>query len=291
MNVTKDSPSNWKQSDIAALCILTAFIGLVFYKPFVYMVGEWKTNLYNSYSPGPFVPLVSAYVVWLKRETIRKIQKGSSLWGIPVIACAMVLHYIGQRGDWQRFSIIAFVIMLLGMTMYMAGKKMAKELMFPILFLIFMVPLDFLDGAVGVPLRIFASKWAGFMLDMLGFRIIREGTEIDMVGIFKFDVAAPCSGLKSLVSLSALTVAFAYLTQKKYWKRIVLIVCAFPIAIVANVFRIIMLGLIATAFGAETAMGIFHSFSGFFLFTFALLTMTGIGRLLSWSGKKPQLSL
>lgn len=279
--------STWNPSDIALLAVMSIVAIAVFYKPLIYMVMDWKLNLYSSYSPGPFVPLVSGYIIWLKRNDILKLSKSSSNWGLVIIGGSLLLHLLAQRGDLQRISIVAFIIMLFGIVMYIAGKKMALELMFPIFFLIFMVPMGFLDGMIGVPLRIVASKWAAIILDLLGYRIIRVGTQIEMVGIFKFDVAAPCSGLKSLVSLTALTVAFAYLTQKQYWKRLVLIACAIPIAIVANVFRIIMLGLIATSFGEETALGFFHGFSGFFLFTFALLTMTGIGRLLSWSGRKP----
>ncbi|MDX9702805.1 MAG: exosortase/archaeosortase family protein [Candidatus Auribacterota bacterium] len=284
-----DIKSEWKRSDITALVVLCAIAGVVFYKPFVYMVGEWITYFHSSYSPGPFVPLVSGYIIWLKRDTIKTIPKSSSVWGVFVAIFALIMHLLAQRGDLQRVSITAFIILTIGIVLYMAGKKMAMELLFPLCFLIFMVPMEFLDGMIGVKLRLIASTMAGFALELLGFNIIRIGTQIEMVGIFKFDVAAPCSGLKSLVSLTALTFAFSYLTQKKNWKRIVMIAFAFPIAIFANVFRIIILGLIATAFGGEAALGFFHGFSGFFLFTFALLAMTGIGRVLSWIGKKPQL--
>jgi exosortase len=148
-----------------------------------------------------------------------------------------------------------------------------------------MVPMEFLDGSFGVPLRIIASKWAAGILDIIGFQVVRIGTQIDMVDIFSFDVAAPCSGLKSLVSLTALGFAFAYLTQAKIWKRSVLILAAIPIAIMANVLRVVMIGLVAATLGPDQALGFFHMFSGFFLFTFALIALTGLGRLLSWSPK------
>lgn len=259
---------------------------LLFKKPFLYMVIEWKDRLYTSYTPGPFVPLVSGYIIWLKKDILKKLPRRQNTAGIFLILFSLLLHILAQRGDLQRISIVAFIIMLLGIVLFLFGKKIFSELSFPIIFLIFMVPMEFLDGMIGVPLRIFASKWAAGILDILGFELIRTGTQINIIDVFRFDVAAPCSGLKSLVSLTALSFAFAYLSQKKNWKRSVIIACAIPIALIANVFRIIMLAIIAVAVGKEAALGFFHSFSGFFLFTFALLALTGIGKLLSWHGEK-----
>ena len=278
-----------KKIDIKDIVIFSAIIGvlfLIFQKPFIYMVIEWKNRLYTSYTPGPFVPVVSAYIIWLKKDVLKKLPIQQNLAGIFLIVFALVLHILAQRGDLQRISIVAFIIILLGIVLFLLGKKFLYELAFPIIFLIFMVPMEFLDGMIGVPLRIFAAKWAAAILDILGFELIRTGTQINMIGIFRFDVAAPCSGLKSLVSLTALSFAFAYLSQKENWKRLVIIAFAIPIALIANVCRIIMLGLIAVVFGKEAALGCFHGFSGFFLFTFALLALTGIGKLLSWHGKK-----
>ena len=250
------------------------------------MVVEWKDRLYTSYTPGPFVPVVSGYIIWLKKDVLKKLPRQQNMLGIILILFALVLHILAQRGDLQRVSIVAFIIILLGIILFLLGKKFLYELAFPIIFLVFMVPMEFLDGMIGVPLRIFAAKWAAMILDILGFELIRTGTQINMIGVFRFDVAAPCSGLKSLVSLTALSFAFAYLSQKENWKRLVIIAFAIPIALIANVCRIIMLGLIAVVFGKEAALGCFHGFSGFFLFTFALLALTGIGKLLSWHGKK-----
>lgn len=265
-------------------------IFVLYYKPFVYMVGEWQTRLYSSYTPGPFVPIVAGYIVWLKRKELKTAAIKPAGWGISVMLVALVIHVLAQRGDEQRVSIFSCIVMCLGIILFIWGKEIAKLLLFPFGFLMFMIPMEFLDGMVGVPLRIFASQSAALILEILGFRVIRIGTQLEMVDVFMFDVAAPCSGLQSLVSLTALGFAFAYLTQKKNWKRLVLIISAIPIAILANVFRVVMIGLIAAGFGKDAAMGFFHMFSGFFLFTFALIAMTGIGRLLSWSRKNISLS-
>ncbi|MCP5462664.1 MAG: exosortase/archaeosortase family protein [bacterium] len=253
-----------------------------FFNPFSYMIGEWKERLDSSYTPGPFVPIVVAYMIWAKREKLCSISPMPSKAGLILIIVSLILHFFAQKGDLHRISIFAFVLMVYGMILYFLGKEFFINLVYPVGYLMFMVPMEFLDGMIGVPLRIVASQWAGVILSMLGFHIARAGTQIEMIGIFSFDVAAPCSGLKSLVSLTALGCAFAYITQRQNWKRAVLIIAAIPIAMLANVFRIVFLGLIAVTFGADAALGFFHSFSGFFLFTFALMTLTGLGKLLSW---------
>lgn len=276
---------SWAKENKIFIAFFVAVLCFVFWKPFNYMIYEWKERLYSSYTPGPFVPVVSGYIIWLKRHELKKMILAPTNLGYVVIVFFLILHLISQMGDLQRISILAFIGMLCGFSLLFWGKNITKMLLFPICFLVFMVPLEFLDTLVGVRLRIIASQWAAIILELIGFQILRIGTQIDMIGIFSFDVAAPCSGLKSLVSLTALGIAFAYLSQKVFWKRLVLIVSAIPIAILANVFRVVMIGLIATSFGKETAMGFFHSFSGFFLFTFALLALTGIGRLLSWDPK------
>ncbi len=253
----------------------------VFYDPFAYMVASWMAKISSSYTPGPFVPIVSAYMVWSKRELLKKLTKTPTYWGLMLIIPALIIHIFAQVGDLHRISVVAFVLLLLGSALFFWGRKVATQLVFPCFFLLFMVPMEFLDGMFGVKLRIMASEWAGAILDLLGFEIIRIGTQIEIIDIFMFDVAAPCSGLKSLVALCALGCAFAYLTQNKNWKRIVIISSTIPIAIFANVFRIVMIGLIAVSFGKETAMGFFHMFSGFFIFTFALFALSILGRLLS----------
>ena len=280
--MTKKALSAPVKKEQIFLFLIVAVSLCVFYQPFAYMVGEWRERLDSSYTPGPFVPIVVGYMIWAQRDKLRSLPIVPVSQGLILIVCSLVLHFFAQKGDLHRISIFAFVIMISGMTLYFFGKEFFKRMMFPVGYLMFMVPMEFLDGMIGVPLRIVASKWAGVILELLGFQIIRVGTQIEMLNIFSFDVAAPCSGLKSLVSLTALGCAFAYLTQKQNWKRTILILAAIPIAMIANVFRIVFLGLIAVSFGAEAALGCFHSFSGFFLFTFALMALTALGKLLSW---------
>ncbi|RJP61322.1 MAG: exosortase/archaeosortase family protein [Candidatus Auribacter fodinae] len=277
--------SEWLKTNKMMLIFVCLAIIALFYTPFAYMVTEWRARIAGSYTPGPFVPLVSGYIIWQKRHELAKLVLSPTKWGYFVICLALILHVLAQIGDLQRISIMAFIIFTGGIMLVMLGGQVTYRLLFPLCFLVFMVPMEFLDGLIGVKLRMIASQWAAIILDLLGYSIIRIGTQIEMIGIFSFDVAAPCSGLKSLVSLTALGIAFAYLTQKSQWKRALIAVSALPIAIIANVFRVVLIGLIAASLGKDMALGFFHSFSGFFLFTFALLALTGIGRLLSWQIK------
>jgi len=282
MEPKEKTVSNDFRSDKIFLIVICGLCVLLFYTPFKFMIDKWITEFDSSYSPGPFAPIVSGYIIWKKRDILKSIEDKPSIWGLAIIIPFLILHIIGQIGDLQQISIFSFICILAGLSVFLKGWIFTYEVLFPIGFLFFMIPMGFLDTMVGVPLRMVASNWAAVILEMMGFEVIRIGTQIQLVGLFAFDVAAPCSGLKSLVSLIALGLAFAYLSEKNNWKRTIIILSSVPIAIFANIIRIVLIGLIAVSFGEKLALGFFHSFSGFFLFGFALFALAGIGRILSW---------
>ena len=100
-------------------------------------------------------------------------------------------------------------------------------------------------------------------------------------GGFNFDVANPCSGIRSLLALTALTAAYAWFSQDKQWKKWTLFLAAVPLAIAGNVFRILTIAIVAHFLGQEAAMGLYHDYSGFIVFSAAVLLMVAFGHLLS----------
>jgi len=278
----KNSGPNRVVDDKIFLFIIAGLCALLFYTPFKFMVNKWITEFDSSYSPGPFAPIVSGYIIWKKKDLLKTLPPKPTLWGLAIIVPFLLLHIIGQIGDLQQISIFCFVCILAGLSIFLRGWDFTYEILFALGFLFFMIPMGFLDTMVGIPLRMIASNWAAVILNLMGFDIIRVGTQLQFAGMFALDVAAPCSGLKSLVSLIALGLAFAYLSEKSNWKRLIIIISSVPIAIFANIVRIVLIGLIAISFGEKAALGFFHSFSGFFLFGFALFALAGIGRILSW---------
>ena len=128
----------------------------------------------------------------------------------------------------------------------------------------------------------FATIVSASLLNGFGLAVQRNGSLISLMAEdgFKFEVGEACSGIRSLVAMMALTAAYAYLTQRTTWKKWVLFLASIPLAIIGNVVRITTVGLVAQAFGEKIAVGLYHDYSGYVIFSVAIVLMLGIGRFL-----------
>ena len=149
-------------------------------------------------------------------------------------------------------------------------------LAFPLLFLFFMVPLPAtLFYAVAFPLQNLAARNAAWTLDLLGVPVLLDGNVIHLSQI-SLGVTEACSGIRSLISLLAVAVAWAALTLPGIWAMAVLVAAVVPITILANAGRVVATGLIGQWFGVEYAQGFFHTFSGWLVFLFAFVCLLGV---------------
>jgi exosortase len=158
-------------------------------------------------------------------------------------------------------------MLLWGLPFYFCGWQVAKPLIFPISYLVFCVPLNFLDSLT-FPLRIFMASLTSVILNGLGIAAERHGSAIYSMaaGGFNFDVADPCSGLRSLLALTALTAIYGYLTQPTLIRKWALFLAAVPLAILGNMVRIVTVALVGEAFGQKVATGLYHDFAGYVIF-------------------------
>jgi exosortase len=155
----------------------------------------------------------------------------------------------------------------------------------PVAFLLFMVPLPYIVyDAMAFPLKLFVAKYSVLSLKLMGITVLREGNII-MFPQTVFEVADACSGLRSLMSLLALAVAVAFMTQKSPGKRLILIVSALPIAILTNMLRVIVTGVLAQYYGAAAAEGFFHEFAGLAVFAVAMVLLLAESALLRRFGR------
>jgi exosortase len=178
----------------------------------------------------------------------------------------------------MRFSIL---VVLGGIILFLLGKEFYKILLFPLVFLVFMIPIpSVLMDRITFPMQLFASKVAAKSLYLIGIPVLREGNIIRLANT-SLEVAEACSGIRSLISLLALSVIFAYFSQKTAFKRVLLVLSTFPIAIIANAARVTGTGILAHYYGDKVAQGFFHGFSSWILFVVALVCLFIVGGLLS----------
>ena len=287
----KFSPSS---IDWARVALGIAILGLVYYAYFVQAVEahgamrlscyRWLVNHWSAisnYSHGPLIPLIAIGLVWWKWADVSKASIEPFPAGVAVLVVAMTMYYMGVKAVQPRAVVFSFVLLLYGLTLTLGGRQLFRQLFFPITFLLLMIPLNFLDEVVGFPLRMEVAETSTALLNWFGIETVRRGTAI-YSAVFQFDVADPCSGIRSLMALTTVTAAYGYVTQHAQWKRWVLFLSAMPLAVLGNVARVTSIALVAQVYGQELATKTYHEYSGYIVFGVALSTMVLIGFLLNF---------
>ncbi len=142
------------------------------------------------------------------------------------------------------------------------------------------------NHVVAFPLQLFAAQMAAFCLQILKIPVLREGNLIYLASSI-MDVTEACSGIRSLMTLSALGTLFAYITQKTTLKRVLLMLSTIPIAIFSNAFRVTGTGVLAQYVGEEAAQGFYHTFTGWMVFVAAFFMMISLAYIFSKFPDKP----
>lgn len=234
-------------------------------------------------SHGWLVPLFSLYVLWTQRRELKEDVGCPSLWGFLVCLPFIGSALLGARGLQVRLEQVGFVGLCMALPWAFFGIRVARRCVFPALFLLFTVPMTTYLDAVTIHLRLLASGTAFAVLKGFGMNVVQNGTAIVSQGTspFSIDVAEPCSGLRSLVALTALTAAYAWYTQPTWKRRAALFACAVPLAVLGNVVRILSICLVAACANADFALGFYHDYSGYMVFLVAIVCMIACGEFIS----------
>ena len=243
------------------------------------LIADWADD--PNYSHGFLVPVLSAYFVWERRQKLLGITRQPSIWGVPLLLAGIGLLFLGHLGAELFLMRASMIVVLTGLVLYLCGWKILQALVFPLAFLLFMVPLPaIILNTVTFPLQLLAAKLSTASLQLIGLPVFREGNIIFLPHT-TLEIVEACSGIRSLVSLLALAVVFAYMTQRRSGKRWLLAVSAVPIALVANAFRIWGTGVLAFLYGTQVAEGFYHTFAGWLVFVVAFVLLLSEGCLLS----------
>lgn len=240
------------------------------------LVWQWMTD--EDYSHGFLIPLVSAYLVWERRDALRAVRAAPSPWGYPLIVLAVALLVVSEAAAFGYPARLSLPILLAGLALFLGGRALLAVLAFPIAFLLFMLPLPVpVFNAVAFPLQTLAARAATATLDLLSIPVLREGNVIALA-YTKLEVTEACSGIRSLVTLLALSTIYAYVAHQGTLRRTLLVFSAIPIALVTNAARVALTGILAHGVGVAAAMGFYHTFSGWLIFGlgFGMLVLVGM---------------
>lgn len=262
-------------------CMLLLLIAYI--PTLLWMWDRWMAKE-SYYGHGFLIPIVSAFIVWQRKDLLRNIKISGSFSGLWVIAVSLFIHVVCATLKVYFISGFSLIFAIYGLMLFIFGKEMARNLIFPVFFLLAMIPLPLvLIGNLIVKLKLMATQISVFVLNRIGFPSIRDGSIIRMPKSF-IEVAAPCSGLRSLISLLTLGLLFAYSMKVSYVKKTILFLASAPIAIASNVTRIVMLAAVNDLYGEKVAMGFFHDFTGFFVFAIAFAGLFGVSKMLEPRG-------
>ena len=253
---------------------------LVCYAPVLQrLVRQWIDD--QDMGHGFFVPIVAGYIIWLKRQELLSESPSPTWWGLLVVAWGALQLLVATLGAELFLARTAFVISLIGVVLTLAGFRILRKVAFPLFLLFFMVPIPaILYNQVTFPLQLFASQVADWALSVLGIPVLREGNILELASQ-RLNVVEACSGIRSLLSLSFLSLVYAYFFDKKIWMRPVLLVATLPIAILANAGRVTLTGVVSE-YDAELARGVFHYASGWVIFMIALIILVGFHQVVNF---------
>jgi exosortase len=262
----------------AAAILLPSLVTLLYWSITRDMAVDWWED--PNYSHGLIVPMFSGYLVWQERERLRALPLCGSWLGLPVLVAGLALLLLGVAGTELFLMRSSLIVVIAGLVLLHAGTAVFRQLLFPLAFLLFMIPLpSIVFNAIAFPLQGLAATNATAALDFLGVPVLRDGNVIHLSRV-TLGVAEACSGIRSLISLLALAVVWAHFAVPGLWAKLVFVAAAFPITILANAGRVVITGLVAQSFGSEYADGFFHGFSGWIIFLVAFVCLLGVQGLL-----------
>jgi exosortase len=269
----RERDCGWLRTGVLVGAVVAVLIGL-----YARVFPVWLEDLWDdpNYSHVYIVPVISGLVIWQRRRVLAALPIRGSWRGVPLVLAGVAALIVGDIGAETFLMRTSLIVILAGLVLSHFGPAMLRALAFPLGFALFLVPMPgIFFYAITARLQHLAAASGAWALDLLGMAVFLEGNVIHLSGL-TLGVTEACSGIRSLITLVALGIAWAYLMLPRFWMQVVLVVSVLPITIVANAGRIVVTGLVGRSFGVEYAEGFFHFFSGWLVFVVAILGLLAV---------------
>jgi exosortase len=254
------------------------------YWPILYRMGnQWATD--ENMGHGFFVPIFAGFVAWQHRNELLAEPRKSNAFGLIIVIFSGLLSVVATLGAELFSARLSFVIALFGTVLYLGGTRWIKILLFPLVLLLFMIPIPaIIYSALTMKLQNLASELGELMIGMMGIPVFREGNILHIPSQ-PLDIAEACSGIRSLMTLLFMALIISYFTDKKVWMRWALLVATVPIAILANGMRVAITALLSEH-NTEWASGWYHEMEGFIIYFIDIIVLLAVHRLINVVAKK-----
>lgn len=246
--------------------IALALIFLIYHNTISWLVGSW---IYNPYYSHGFIVLAAS--IYLTYRVVKKsrFEARIDFRGLYVLFFSLVVHVFATLWDVDFLSAISLLMAVYGLIMTFYGST-AKRLSFPVFFMLLAIPFP-IYGLTN-QLEVLSAQASTGLVSMFGIKASNAGAEIYLKS-GSFVVGAPCSGIRSIISLLTVATFYVYLINEKLWVKALLIVLSLPLALLANVFRISSILIVAEFFGRNVALGVFHYVSDIIFFITAVVML------------------
>jgi len=271
-------PENISRNAVLAGALVVAGLAVLYRDVVPELVRAWGTD--DNYSHGYLIPPIAAYLAWERRRKFLDAPTGWSLFGLVVVLGSVLVLALGVLGIELFLTRVSLIGALAGTVLFLFGWARCRVLLFPLAFLILMVPLPaIIFNQIAFPLQLIASQFGEAVIRAADIPVLREGNVLILANI-SLEVAEACSGIRSLISLLTLGIVFGYIGDGRNWARVLIALSAIPVAVVANGARVAGTGIAAHYYGSAAAEGFFHEFSGWLVFIAAFAMMLLLHRLL-----------
>jgi exosortase len=258
---------------------------------------RWMYHIYST-SPddghGLLMPFVVVALLYWKRKELMAVP--IRIWwpALGLVALALLVHLFGYIVQFPQVSIVGFFLGIYGLTGLVWGRHWLHATFFPMALFVFAVPLGTMGEAITFPMRLLAAKiTSGVCGGLLGIDVIREGTLLfDSAKKFQYNVEAACGGIRSLIALLGISTVYAFVSFQSNWRRLIVILSAFPLAVAGNVFRLVCIIIAASLFGEDKGLFVHDNFVLSLLpYIPAVLGLLLLGKWLRERARSPHVNL
>jgi len=233
------------------------------------MADRWSTD--PRYAHGYLVPIFSLALLWMRRARLHGVKPTKSTWGLAFVGLGAAVQIAGGYFGIGTLDGLALLPYLGGLALLLGGWRILEWAWPSIAFLAFMIPLPWrVENALGPPLQYIATTASTYLLQTLGFMAFAEGYVIQL-NEARIGVVEACSGLSMLITFVALSTAAALVVRRPLLDRIVLIASSIPVALLANIARITVTGILHDRVGGHVASTFYHDIAGWLMIPFALI--------------------
>jgi exosortase len=257
---------------IAKILLLSGLVAVLFARPLGDLLTIWRIDA--DYSHGFFVIPLSFYMVWQKRNTWGKIDNRPSWTGFVIFLFTLVIYLGALRTRFHTLIYVTMIVLTLSLCVTFFGWRKSRYFLGPILFLIFMCPIpSSLYIMMTNPLKLLITGISATIIRLFDIPVLQQGNLLYFSNT-RLEVAEACSGIRSIYSYLMLGIVFSLFCGKML-SKVLLVISAIPLAIMVNIIRVSMTGILAHYFGEKAAQGFFHEFAGMVLFAAGLVLMYG----------------